>query len=214
MADDTPPTKSLEDAPAKPPTTSLEDAPARRTIPYERTFSETFDVLVGREHDQQLFTVHYDVITIRSRFFRQARSPQWNSDKSLPVELQHVDPQIFDMYLQCVYHNEVPDFTGEEYTEAQLRYEVLLDLYVLADSLLDFTTTKLAMNAIWDIHYEGDLPEAGMISHAYRHTMEGCALREVLVEMYSEASWLPDGDFPNEFLRAIVEKQVYYRHGE
>jgi hypothetical protein len=51
MADDTPPTKSLENVPAEPPTKSLEDAPAKRTIPYERTFAETFDVLVGREHD-------------------------------------------------------------------------------------------------------------------------------------------------------------------
>jgi hypothetical protein len=212
MVDRVSPTNFLEDAPAKSSTKSLEDAPAKRTIPYERTFSETFDVLVGP--NLQRFTVHHDVITRRSRFFRQARSPQWNSDKSLPVELQHADPQIFDVYLQCVYHNEIPEFTGEEYTEDQLRYEVLIDLYVLADSLLDFTTTKLAMDTIWDVHLEGFLPEAGMINHAYRHTMEGCALREVLVEMFSESAWLPDGDFPNEFLRAIVEKQMYYRHGE
>jgi hypothetical protein len=202
MADDTPPTKSLEDAPAK------------RNIPYERTFAETFGVLVGSEHNQQLFTVHHDVITKRSKFFRQARSPQWNPDKSVPVELQHVDPQIFDVYLQCVYHDAVPEHTGEEYTEAQLRYEVFVDLYILADSLLDSDTTSLAINAIRWIGDVEDLPQVGVINHAYRHTMEGCALRDALVEIYSDATWLPDGDFPNEFLRALVEKQMYYRHGE
>ena len=56
----------------KSPTNSLEVAPAKRNIPYERTFAETFDVLVGCEHNQQLFTVHHDIVTRRSKFFRQA----------------------------------------------------------------------------------------------------------------------------------------------
>ena len=198
MADDTPPTKSLEVAPAK------------RNIPYERTFAETFDVLVGREHNQQPFTVHHDITTRRSKFFRQARSPQWNSDKSVPVELQHADPQIFDLYLHFVYHDAAPSFIGDTFTEAELRYEVLIDLYVLADSLLDSTTANLAIGEIFWLRDHENLPQAGMINHAYRHTMEGCALRDALVEIYAEAAWLPDGDFPQAFLRSI-DLQSYTR---
>ena len=205
MADDTPPTKSLEVAPAK------------RNIPYERTFAETFDVLVGREHNQQPFTVHHDITTRRSKFFRQARSPQWNSDKSVPVELQHADPQIFDLYLHFVYHDAAPSFIGDTSTEAELRYEVFIDLYVLADSLRDSATAELAIGEIFWIRDREKLPEAGTIHHAYRHTMKGCALRGALVEIYAEATWLPDGDFPNAFLRSVVERQMYLqllRHGD
>lgn len=199
MADDTPPTKSLEDAPAK------------RTISYECTFAETFDVLVGPK--QQLFTVHHDVITNRSDFFCQARAPQWNKDKSLPVELQHADPQIFDMYLHCVYHNEVPEFTYGEDEFVTERYEVFVDLYILADSLLDHATMGLAIDEIHQIRAAEVLPEAGVIRYAYRNTMPDCTLRNALVEIYANATSLPDGNFPNAFLRSIVEKQMFYCHG-
>ena len=197
-----------------PPTNSLEDVPGKRNIPYERTFSETFDVLVGRDDNQQLFTVHHDIITRQSKFFRQARSSLWNSDKSVPVELQHADPQIFDMYLHCVYHHDVLEFTGDALTEPELRFEASIDLYVLADSILDFTTADLAIEEIrWIRHAQG-FPEAGVINYAYRNTMADCALRNALVDIYVEATRLPDGDFPNAFLRSVVEKQMYRRHGE
>jgi hypothetical protein len=197
-----------------PPTNSLEDAPAKRDIPYECKFAETFDVLVGRDPNQQLFTVHHDVITRRSKFFRQARNPRWK--KSTPIELQHADPQIFDMYLQCVYHGTVPDFTGneEEDERGEQCYEAFVDLYILADSLLDPVTTTLVSEEIHEIGSAENIPGAGVIKHAYRHTTAGCALRNALVEIYAIATSLPDGDFPKAFLRSLVEKQMYWRHGE
>lgn len=205
-----------------PPTKFPENAPAKRNIPYDCAFTETFNVLVGRDSNQQLFTVHHDIITNRSDFFEQARSPRWNPKKSVPVKLPHADPQIFDMYLHCVYHNVAPKFMGE-YEEgdedlsygprAEQRYEVFVDLYILADSLLDCTTTELVIKEIHEIRESESLPEAGVIKHAYRHTMAGCALRNALVEIYADAYSLPDGDFPNAFLRSVVEKQMCLRYG-
>ena len=204
-----------------PPTNSLEDAPAKRDIPYECNFAETFDVLLGRDLNQQLFTVHYEFIAARSHFFSTARGPRWK--KSVPVELQHADPKIFDMYLHCVYRNAVPVLgvgvveEGDENLTYNPRveqcYEVFVDLYILADSLLDSVTTKLVIQEIFDFRALHELPpEAGVINHAYRHTMADCDLRDTLVEIFARASWLPDCDFPHAFLRSVIEKQMSLRY--
>lgn len=52
---------------------------------------------------QQLFTVHHDVLTARSEFFRAARSSQWMSDPSKATDLEDEDPEVFVYYLNCVY---------------------------------------------------------------------------------------------------------------
>jgi hypothetical protein len=232
MADHTPPTNPLEDAPRlahingktadlTPPTNPPEDAPAKRDIPYECAFAETFDVLVGRDPNQKLFTVHHELITARSDFFCKARSLRWK--KSVPVELQHADPKIFDMYLHCVYRNAVPVLRVGEVEEEEEHlpydpqvekcYQAFVDLYILADSLLDSVTTKLVIQEIFDFRALHELPpEAGVINHAYRHTMADCALRDALVEIFARASWLPDGDFPHAFLRSVIEKQMSLRY--
>jgi hypothetical protein len=231
------------------PPNSPEGALAERYIPYDRTFTETFDVLVGREQKQQLFTVHHAVITERSDFFRKARAPEWNSDKSLPVELYDADPETFDMYLYCVYHNKVPKFlqyvyyekdeeddAGDENDEGDagdanddndetyarsragrtdLCYEICVNLYILADSLLDFATTKLVTKAFLKIAEYEKLPESDIINRAYLHTMADFGLRNALVEVYAlRAVGLPGAALPNDFLRAIVERQIALRDGD
>jgi hypothetical protein len=252
------------------PPDSPEGALAKRYIPYDRTFTETFDVLVGREQKQQLFTVHHKVITERSGFFRKARAPEWNSDTSLPVELYDADPETFDMYLYCVCHNEVPKFlqyekdkkdekdekdekddendesdegdegdandendregekdendeknenddSDENYARSKdgrtdLRFDVCVNLYILADSLLDFATTKLVTKNFLKIAKHEKIPESDIINRAYRHTMADFGLRNALVEIYTRwAAGLPVAAPPNDFLRAMVERQFAIR---
>lgn len=66
--------------------------------------SDTFDVIVGQaDLDQQRFTLHTDVFTKRSEFFRVARSPEWLVDPSKPVDLQDDDPEVFSAYMNCAY---------------------------------------------------------------------------------------------------------------
>jgi hypothetical protein len=231
------------------PTNSPEGALAKRYIPYDRNFTETFDVIVGREYNQQLFTVHHAVITERSDFFRKARAPEWNSGKSLPVELYDADPETFDMYLHCVYHNKVPKFLEDEVDEegdaddesdggdegyandendgkndiyarakdgrTDMRYEVCVKIYILADSLLDFATTKLVTNEFLKIAEHEKLPESDIIDRAYHCTMADFGLRNALVEIYAlRAVGLPVDALPNDFLRAIVERQIALRYGD
>jgi hypothetical protein len=53
--------------------------------------------------DSQRFTVHSNVVTHRSEFFRAARRSVWLKDPTAPVDLQDEDPEVFSMYLKCVY---------------------------------------------------------------------------------------------------------------
>ena len=63
----------------------------------------TFDVVVGKGPLQQRSTLHTDVFTKRSEFFRAARSPQWLKDPTKPVDCEDDDPQIFEAYMNVVY---------------------------------------------------------------------------------------------------------------
>lgn len=67
-------------------------------------------MLVGGHHDseQHEFTVYLDTITKRSGFFRESENSR--SDDPEPYVLHDYDPETFDKYLHCIYHNKVPEY--------------------------------------------------------------------------------------------------------
>lgn len=64
--------------------------------------TKTFDVLVGKEPNQQRFTVYHDLMRQRSEFFRAARSEHWITKPDQPTTLDDHEPQTFSLYLHCV----------------------------------------------------------------------------------------------------------------
>jgi RNA recognition motif-containing protein len=64
--------------------------------------TKTFDVLVGKEPNQQRFTVHHDLLVQRSEFFKAARSSRW-TQADRPTNLEDHDPETFSTYLHCLY---------------------------------------------------------------------------------------------------------------
>ena len=71
------------------------------------SFLDTFEVLVGSESNQKRFTLHHDIFTKRSRFFRVARSERWTPGTK-PTDLHEYDPRIFNLYVYCVYPDALP----------------------------------------------------------------------------------------------------------
>jgi len=59
-------------------------------------------VLVGKEPNQQRFTVHHDLLVQRSEFFKAARSSRW-TEADQPTTLVDHDPETFSTYLHCLY---------------------------------------------------------------------------------------------------------------
>jgi hypothetical protein len=118
-------------------------------------------VLVGATSDQQSSTVYHDIATKRSDFFRVARSSRWTDPKK-PTELVDDQPSAFHAYLHCLYFDEKV-FLGRK-TEAHAAdnsndnsssssqvgetMRFVLDLYILADKLLDPTTANIVMDKI------------------------------------------------------------------
>ena len=70
--------------------------------PHRYNLTKSFDVLVGKEPDQQRFTVYHDLLTERSEFFRAARSERWSHDPTKPTTLDDVTVEVFSAYLHCV----------------------------------------------------------------------------------------------------------------
>ena len=124
-------------------------------------FAEIVKVIVGTAPNQLEFTFYYKVVAKRSGFFRKCeRSTE--EESTLAVFHDH-DPSTFDLYLECLYDNAVPKrsrpkvirelekklyppgLTEEEkeqyYTGnakfRSARCKELVDLYILADHLMD-----------------------------------------------------------------------------
>lgn len=181
-------------------------------------------MLVGAEPKQQRFTVHLDVITKRSGFFRAARSDRWLSDKAKPADLQQYDPDIFVSYLHCIYRDAVPrsnqlgdeaaaksavaamnrnTVSGNEY------YRYLAELYVLADGLQDPITANLVIDETRRFSCIACLPGCPVLEFAFRHTLLGDGLRKVLADIYVFNSLGVSAEhFPREFLMLVIERSM------
>jgi hypothetical protein len=69
-----------------------------------------FNVVVGTGPNRQRFGVDHSIMTKRSDFFRTARLERWTSaSNTKPTELPEQDPSIFDLYLDCLYDDVMPE---------------------------------------------------------------------------------------------------------
>ena len=181
-------------------------------------------MLVGAGARQRRFTVHHEIITNRSKFFRAARPERSTSDESKPVDLQHCDPDIFAYYLHCVYRDAVPYFDifndGDEgndtYTMEVIRedpdaadqyYEYLMKLYTIADRLQDPITANMVIDEVRRISQKACLPQTDALGHAFDHTLPGDKMRKVLADMFIfSGDELLGVSYPAKFLRLVVKR--------
>ena len=138
------------------------------------------------------------------------------------------------MYLHCLYHDTVPKPTllfkpvpipdkksgpeilkkhREQATTAHRvysdsRFKELVDLYVLADILVDPTTMNIAIDEIRRFSKTfHDEPSAKVITHAFRFTSEGDGLRMLFADYFVYgSSRIPSNDLPKEFFNVVGER--------
>jgi hypothetical protein len=173
---------------------------------------DTFYVVVGYPPDQKIFTVPRKLLVRRSDFFATIRSPRWLNlcqSWAKPVDLIEEFPDTFTSYLHCVcWDSVVPNARMEGDVQ---RYDHLIQLYTLADRLLDFVTADLVIDKIVSsVHEQLLLPGLEDIQLVYYTTPEGSPLRRLMVDycVYSEAGHLagPKDEYPYEYLQEVVEK--------
>jgi hypothetical protein len=117
---------------------------------------------VGIKPNRMRFTVHRDLITKRSEFFRAARTKYW-TEPSKVTRLVDDDPVVFEVYLNCLYNGldclakldySKPISGGDKDNEVEKKHEhhetarFLIDLYLLTDKLVDRTTANVVMRAL------------------------------------------------------------------
>jgi hypothetical protein len=193
---------------------------------YRYDFIESFNVLVGQWPNRELFTgVDHDLITERSGFFRAARSACWLK-RNKATELVDDDPYIFTAYLNCLYLGA--DFLRkrhEENTEGSTPAEdgkgnildhetldFLIDLYILADKLLDPITANILIDElITFVSKMSWVPGATTVNFVYNSTVDGSPLRRLCQDwqlhecardwaLKDKAEW----NLPLEFLQDLL----------
>lgn len=259
---------------------------------FDYDLTKTFDVLVGKDPDQQRFTVYHDLLTQRSEFFRTARSGRWIAKPDQPTTLDDHEPEIFSVYLPCVnfgrealeeYIDAMPvpehssdgesgeeasdeeDKSGDNVEQAdgqendkkdsaydgvaenthaltaglnnnegsehndsdcgisqiedrESRETFLVDLYLLADKLMDPITANMAIDKLKRMTEVLDLyPSTTLVKHVYCSTIRGNPLRTLLRDWYVyqvSEEWvdtLHQDEYPCAFLEDLVQ-ETYNLH--
>lgn len=131
----------------------------------------------------------------------------WHDDqKTQPADLRGVDPELFQAYLNFVYfgpetveqwadaseaeatakpegntNDKKRIIKAEKQAAADLVFEMLIRLYLLAERLVDFKTANMVIaEIIRASRLLGCIPTQGPISLAYASTVEGSPLRKLL----------------------------------
>lgn len=170
----------------------------------------------------QEFTVYRDIFANRSAFFRGDQ--RCTEDKSKPLLLEGERPGTFDMYLHCLYHNEVPKcvqtldddrLTGSTVYGADWKFIILIDLYTLANKLIDPTTANMVIDKIRELGQKDHTPGSDAIEFAFDYSDDGDKLRSLLADFYifdKNATYSEsDGNYPRAFLDLVVERFLRLR---
>jgi hypothetical protein len=132
--------------------------PSRSPTPAPRSFklknksfirSPLITITVGGKFKTESFSVHKDVITEKSDFFKNGLSGRWTNSDTNSITLDHIDPIYFAMYLETLYTNEIDldDVTGIEV------HTTWAKVYVIAEEMLDSSTKDTILRAIRKLLY-------------------------------------------------------------
>jgi hypothetical protein len=195
---------------------------------FKYDLTKTFDVLVGKEANQQRFTVYSDVLTQRSAFFRAARSGRWRTQPDQPTMLDDHEPEVFSVYLYCVnfgaealqehidaipVHEEGESNDDSHFEKCESRTKFLVDLYLSADKLLDPITANMAIDMlIQETERQNLYPSYNMVAYVYSSTIDESPLRRLLRDWHVlviTKSWsdeLYDFAYPRAFLEDLLHE--------
>jgi hypothetical protein len=146
------------------------------------------------------FSVHHDLITHRSEFFRASRSPQWKKPGE-PTPLVDEDPSVFALYLHCLCFG-TKDLERRIETEAKEEWAAegddkatldeivigkhlsamrfFINLYILSDKLLDPITANLVIDRLINFtETSRSGPSVLLVIHLYASTTADSPLRKL-----------------------------------
>jgi hypothetical protein len=185
---------------------------------------------VGKQPNQKSFTAYHDLLTQRSEFFRAARSEPWSQDPSKPTILDDVEVEVFSSYLHCVNWGteflasllqpleDLYSTAGDETTDYGSEFKnepaekLLIDIYLLADRMMDPITANLVIDKLIDIvELRSQYFSVELAQFLYDSTTEGSPLRQFTLDWHVDgdpnkylAIYIKDKTFPSDFLRDLL----------
>jgi hypothetical protein len=151
-------------------------------------------VLVGKEPNQQRFSIHESIICAQSDFFLRAMSGNWLEQEDRLVKFPEDDPEIFAIYINLVYTEQTatsPSVSPREQKTINDEYVLLAKLYVLAEKLQDKLAKNIIIMAIGAASMDPDstgkcyIPGPKAISTIYDGTSSGSLARKLMVAFYT-----------------------------
>ena len=159
------------------------------------------NIRVGK--DEQKFMVHECLLCPRSKFFQNAVKTEWALDDQI-IKLPEDKPSVFEAYLTVLYTSKVPVIGA---TKDENQYPRLIDLYILADKLIDIRTKNVVVQAMMSRKKEDHLkPSATSVAKLYGGTPVSSPARRLFVDIYADSFRHQDvredwEDLPAEFLQ-------------
>ncbi|KAK3712638.1 hypothetical protein LTR37_009081 [Vermiconidia calcicola] len=178
--------------------TSVQDT--RPTKRLKIDYGHEVSVLVG--DTGQRFVVHKDVLCTNSPFFQAACSKNWREGREKVIRLPDHAPIAFSMYVDWRYQGVVDlwqgdenqrtvrrDTQGNERAAGGLRFDRLIDSYILGDMLQDHKFCNVLIDACFDLIEETlQIPHYGNINRIFNTSPETSKLRQLLVHTMAFAS--------------------------
>ena len=140
-------------------------------------------VLVGAQ--EKRFTVHKNVITGRSAFFRAAVEGPFKEAEEKTVRLPEIDPDLFSVYLQWIYSDKIVILGAGDIakdTGGSKQRALLIELYILADALDDRRLRNRTTDEFIDLCRSTSWPGCKSIKRIWNSTPEGSKLRKLLID--------------------------------
>ncbi|KAF2660665.1 hypothetical protein K491DRAFT_570699, partial [Lophiostoma macrostomum CBS 122681] len=162
--------------------------------------SKSLTVRVGGGSNQEEFIVHEGFVCGRSEFFRRALNGNWRASEDRIVELPHRKPEIFALWLNHAYTNQIPTKDDTELRGitkdkfdiiVQKEYRDLCELYVLCEELVDSQAQRAIIDAMFAVAHirhghHWRVPSAQNIRLIYEGTPEQSPIRKLMVDLWSD----------------------------
>lgn len=154
---------------------------------HSHDYNDTITVLVGDK--EKRFTVHKDVICVKSKFFRAACSKRWREGQEKIVRLPEVrSASIFQLYMDWTYGNESGLFKETYFDSTTLAASDVVDrligLYLLGDVLDDVKLRNYTLRLMTAVIKGSRFLLHPMQCHrVWRRTVPNSPLRKYVVDL-------------------------------
>jgi hypothetical protein len=192
-----------------------------------RAHNATFaKVVVGRK--AQSFTVHLDLLTYHSPFFRAALTGSFKEAEKKLVTLSETYVETFELFVHWLYHQQFPTDVDSpqllalyhDDEDSSFQFEVLVRLYVFCDKYDVPGLKRQCLDALFDHLTDApELPHLNDVGIAFDNLDDKDPLRRMITDSYCywssgdcwEASRIQN--LPSAFLAEVLSQYSEFALG-